>query len=215
MMNYLFFDTETTGMPDDFKAPVTDTENWPRIVQIAWAHVSTEPYGIDRTLSYIIRPDGFTIPEDAAEVHGITTERAKKEGYSRRGVLEAFSKAIGVSDVLVAHNVSFDLPVVRAELVRLKGRDTLQGVTTICTKEASTDFCQIRFSNGGHGYKWPSLQELHETLFGTRFDEAHDAQADVEAGAHCFLELLDQGVISDPEHPPHSPDQESGLFSLW
>ena len=214
-MKYLFFDTETTGIPDHFKAPVTDTAHWPRVVQIAWAHVSTDPRGIDRTLSYIIRPDGFNIPEDAADVHGITTERAVEEGYLRRRVLEAFSKAVGVSDVLVAHNVSFDLPVVRAELVRLKGLDTLQGVTTICTKEASTGFCQIPFPNGGHGYKWPSLQELHETLFGQGFDDAHNARADVEAGARCFLELLDQGVISNPEHPPHSSDQESGLFSLW
>ena len=82
-MRYLFFDTETTGMPDDFDAPVTDTENWPRVVQIAWAHVSTDPHAIDRTLSYIIRPDGFTIPKDAAEVHGITTERAVAEGCPR------------------------------------------------------------------------------------------------------------------------------------
>ena len=33
---YLFFDTETTGLPKNWKAPVTDVNNWPRMVQLAW-----------------------------------------------------------------------------------------------------------------------------------------------------------------------------------
>ncbi len=212
-MHYLFFDTETTGMPDDFDAPVTDTDNWPRVVQIAWVHVSTDPYRIGRTLSYIIRPDGFTIPRDAATIHGITTERAEAEGYPRGEVLEAFSKAVGVSDVLVAHNMSFDLPVVGAELVRLRGTNILQDMPTICTKEASTDFCKIPFPGGGRGYKWPKLQELHDTLFGERFDDAHDAGADVEAGARCFLELLNRGVVSAPIPQRPAPNQQPDIFS--
>ena len=33
---YLIFDTETTGLPQNWKAPLTDFDNWPRMVQIAW-----------------------------------------------------------------------------------------------------------------------------------------------------------------------------------
>jgi DNA polymerase-3 subunit alpha len=33
---YLIFDTETTGIPRNKTAPLTDFENWPRLVQIAW-----------------------------------------------------------------------------------------------------------------------------------------------------------------------------------
>ena len=33
---YLFFDTETTGLPRNWSAPVSDLNNWPRLVQIAW-----------------------------------------------------------------------------------------------------------------------------------------------------------------------------------
>jgi len=212
-MRYLFFDTETTGLPPKPKPPVTDTDKWPRVVQIAWAHVSTDPHAIDRTLSYIIRPDGFTIPKDAAEVHGISTERAEAEGYPRGEVLEAFSRAVGVSDVLVAHNMSFDLPVVGAELVRVRGTNILQDVPTICTKEASTDFCKIPFPRGGRGYKWPKLQELHDTLFGETFDDAHDAGADVKAGARCFLELLNRGVVSAPMPQSPDPNQQPDIFS--
>ena len=33
---YLIFDTETTGLPKSWNAPITDTDNWPRCIQIAW-----------------------------------------------------------------------------------------------------------------------------------------------------------------------------------
>ena len=33
---YLFFDTETTGIPRNYKAPASDFKNWPCLVQIAW-----------------------------------------------------------------------------------------------------------------------------------------------------------------------------------
>ena len=33
---YLIFDTETTGLPKRWDAPITDTDNWPRCIQIAW-----------------------------------------------------------------------------------------------------------------------------------------------------------------------------------
>ncbi|WP_263787564.1 3'-5' exonuclease [Salinibacter grassmerensis] len=212
-MRYLFFDTETTGLLPKPKPPVTDTDKWPRVVQIAWSHLSIDPYSIDRSLSYIIRPDGFTIPQDAAAVHGITTERAEAEGYPRGEVLEAFSKAVSASDVLVAHSMSFDRPVVRAELVRLGIPDVLQDATTLCTKKASTDYCKIPFPNGGYGYKWPSLQELHEKLFRSGFDDAHDAGTDVKAGARCFLELSRRGIISASDCVSHPSEQEANLFS--
>ncbi len=33
---YVFFDTETTGLPLNWKAPVTELENWPRLIQLAY-----------------------------------------------------------------------------------------------------------------------------------------------------------------------------------
>ena len=35
-LSLLFFDTETTGVPRNYKAPASDLKNWPRLVQIAW-----------------------------------------------------------------------------------------------------------------------------------------------------------------------------------
>jgi DNA polymerase III epsilon subunit-like protein len=208
-MAYLFFDTETTGLPEDFDAPVTDTDNWHPTVQIAWAPVSVAERTIGETESHIIKPDGFEIPPDATAIHGISTGRARREGHRLGDVLDRFLKAAGASEGLVAHNITFDVPTVRAELVRLKRPDPLAGISTICTKEESTDYCQLPSTSRWHsGYKWPSLQELHKILFGHDFKNAHDAGGDVKAGARCFLELVDRGVI-DPcaEEEITSPSQ--------
>ena len=76
---YIFFDTETTGVPRDYKAPSKDTRNWPRMVQLGWILMDDKGDKLSQK-DYIIRPDGFTIPADASRIHGITTERALEEG---------------------------------------------------------------------------------------------------------------------------------------
>lgn len=211
-MSYLFFDTETTGLPEDFDAPVTDTDNWHPAVQIAWASVSVAERTIGKTESYIIQPDGFEIPPDATAIHGISTGRARREGHRLGDVLDRFLKAAGASEGLVAHNITFDVPTVRAELVRLKRPDPLASISTICTKEESTDYCQLPSTSRWHsGYKWPSLQELHEILFGHDFENAHDAGGDVKAGARCFLELANRGII-EPDTDPVGPMQGEDGF---
>ncbi|MFN7600706.1 MAG: hypothetical protein ACK5R0_04835, partial [Bacteroidota bacterium] len=69
---YLIFDTETTGIPRNKTAPLTDFENWPRLVQIAW-----QLHDFDGKLltqqNYLVKPDGFDIPFKAEQVHGIST----------------------------------------------------------------------------------------------------------------------------------------------
>ena len=72
---YLFFDTETSGLPKSWKAPPSDVDNWPHAVQVGW--VLCKPDGsVEEERDAIVKPDGWTIPDAAARVHGITTERA-------------------------------------------------------------------------------------------------------------------------------------------
>jgi len=82
---YLFFDTETTGLPQNWKAPVTDLGNWPRLVQLAFLFYDRSGTKISGG-DYIIRPEGFTIPPDVARIHGISQERALREGQALRSV---------------------------------------------------------------------------------------------------------------------------------
>jgi len=188
---YLFFDTETTGLPHNYKAPVTDTENWPRLVQLSYMQFSNDRQLL-RERDFIIAPDGFEIPEGAADVHGITTDIAIMEGFDLSEVLEDFRNELLLAKYLVAHNIDYDRKVVGAEFVRL-GLESVCGLKHVCTMKSSTGFCMIP---GPYGFKWPKLQELHLALFGEGFEGAHNSLNDIRATARCFFEMLDRSIIS-------------------
>lgn len=188
---YLFFDTETTGLPINYKAPVSDLNNWPRLVQLAFLFYDKngiETYRDD----YIIKPEGFTIPLASSCIHGITTEIANNEGYPLKEVLQKFQMFISQADILVAHNMNFDEKIVGAEFLRNKLPDLVATKKKICTMQSTTNFCAI---DGPYGYKWPKLSELYYKLFKVGFDEAHNAAVDIQATAKCFWELRRRGII--------------------
>ena len=188
---YLFFDTETTGLPRNWRAPVTDVDNWPRLVQLAFLYFGDDGKIISSG-DYIIKPEGFVIPSGASRIHGISTERANAEGHLLRNVLQLFQELAIESQVLVAHNLSFDEKIVGSELIRAGMDNILPSKKRICTMESGTDYCALK---GPYGNKWPKLSELYQTLFDTGFDEMHNAANDIQATAKCFWELKRRGVI--------------------
>ncbi len=188
---YLFFDTETTGLPKKWDAPVSDLDNWPRLVQIAWLQYNEKGERITGQ-DYIIKPEGFTIPTESSAIHGISTERANKEGVSLEMVLKEFAALINRSKFLVAHNINFDEKIVGSEFLRKGIQNDLFETERLCTMNASTDYCKLP---GKYGFKWPKLTELHSKLFGIGFEEAHNAAADIEACARCFWELKKRNIM--------------------
>lgn len=191
-MTYLFFDTETTGVPKNYKAPSSDLENWScRLVQLSWIVKNDKQEELSRG-NFIIKPDGFEIPAEASAIHGISTERAMAEGLELKKVVYYFLGACRLSDVLVGHNVSYDVHVVGAEMIRCFQKDYIETQETIDTMLASVDFCKIP---GKFGFKWPKLMELHQKLFGCDFDNAHDSSADIAATEKCFWELKKRGIL--------------------
>jgi len=188
---YLFFDTETNGLPKRWGAPVNDLLNWPPLVQIAWM-VYDDKIDLIKQKDVIIRPEGFKIDPMAAQIHGITQEIADKEGIELQPILEEFALDISRSTTIVAHNIAFDEMIVGAEFLRKEIKHKLFQKERLCTMKESTDFCQIP---GKRGYKWPKLQELHKKLFGYEFEEAHNAKADINATAKCFWELRKRQIL--------------------
>lgn len=188
----LFFDTETTGLPKNWKAPVTDLDNWPRLVQLAYL-----VYDFDGNLIHscneIIKPDGFTIPTEASNVHGITTEMASQRGTDINDVFELFLIHLKKSKMIVAHNMAFDEKIIGSELIRLGKENFIDAKEKVCTMLKTVDLCKIE---GPYGYKWPKLHELHWYLFKHDFEGAHDALADIQATAKCFWELLNTNKIN-------------------
>lgn len=189
---FVFFDTESTGLPRDSRAPAEALGNWPRLVELAW--LVTDELGNElSSAERIIMPAGFKIPKDAASIHGITTEIALAEGVPLEAALTEFFADVSRASLLVAHNLTFDERVIGAECIRARRPDPLRVANRLCTMIAATDFCRLP---GRYGYKWPSLAELHETLFGEPFTTAHTALADARTCAHCFIELRRRKILA-------------------
>ena len=186
---YLIFDTETTGLPGNFNAPITDTANWPRCIQIAWQ--LHDEYGrLIENQDYLIRPDGFNIPYDAERIHGISTELAQEQGVALEEVLAKFNIALAKAEFVVGQNVGFDVNIMGSEFYRHGVENKLAEIPVLdtCT-EITAELLKLPGGRGGR-FKLPTLTELHQYLFGEPFNEAHNATADVEATTRCFLQLL-------------------------
>lgn len=186
---YIIFDTETTGLPKNFNAPLTDTANWPRCVQLAW-QLHDENGGLVEAKNYMIKPHGFDIPFDAERIHGISTELAIEIGEPIASVLDKFNEALLKAKFVVGQNVGFDLNIMGCEFIRHDKSTPMHDMPVLdtCT-EITAELCQIL---GGRGkrFKLPNLTELHQQLFNVPFSAAHNATADVEATTRCFFELV-------------------------
>ena len=186
---YLIFDTETTGLPKRWNAPITDTNNWPRCIQIAW-QLHDESGNLIEHQDYLVQPEGFNIPYDAENIHGISTELAQEQGIPLSEVLEKFNEALNKTKFIVGQNIKFDLNIMGCEFVRENIANQLQGLPVLdtCT-EHTASLCKL--PGGRYGkFKLPTLTELHQYLFNKPFNEAHNATADVEATTRCFFELI-------------------------
>lgn len=190
-VKYVFFDTETTGLPRNYKAPTSDLANWPRMIQLSWICVDVDGCVLSEH-DHLIYPKGFTIPVEVARLNGITNEIARAKGEPLEDVMASFIKDVDNAEIIVGHNVDFDIHIVGAEQIRLGGKDKISHKHSICTMQRTTDFCAIP---GKYGYKYPKLQELHRKLFGYEFEDAHNAISDIRATLKCFLELSRRGLL--------------------
>jgi len=188
---YLFIDTETTGTPKNWNAPVTNLKNWPRMVQVAWLLYDKDKSLIEEK-DYIIKPEGFTIPAQSTKIHNISHEHAAATGTNLPDVLHKLASTIDKTETIIAHNLKFDEKIIGAEFLRNKIDHGLTRKKRMCTMEEATDFCALP---GKYGYKWPRLSELHQQLFDQPYNEMHNAAADIKATARCFWELRKRGIL--------------------
>ena len=195
---YLIFDTETTGLPKRWDAPITDTGNWPRCVQIAW-QLHDDMGKLIEHQDYLIKPEGFNIPYDAENVHGISTELAEAEGLPMAEVLEKFNITLSKSEFIVGQNLKFDINIMGCEFHRFGIESPMSSMPVLdtCT-EVTASLLQLPGGRGGK-FKLPTLTELHSYLFNIPFAEAHNATADVEATTRCFFELIRTEIFTEKE----------------
>lgn len=191
-MQYLFFDTETNGLPRNYKGDIYDLENWPRVIQLAWILFDDNGKVLDERCS-LIKPDGWEIPKEKFWIdNGYSTEKSLEHGRPMVPELTRFAVAIDRCELMIAHNLDFDLPILSAEMIRYSIRANTKP-KKYCTMKGTTSLCKLP---GPYGYKWPKLEELHQFLFGRSFEGAHDALEDVKATARCLFELRNRGHLT-------------------
>ena len=178
-MKRIFVDTETTG-----------TSKVSRIVELAYA-LYDDRAEIDR-YSELVKPEDFQIPQKSIDVHGITQEKAM-EGEPLEKVIDDFITACEEADLLIAHNISFDMNVILYEMKRTENYDILEIPvdSAYCTMLGLTQYCDLPDN------KWPALEELYEKVFDEKPDQTHRALDDLDLLTDCYFELLDRGVIED------------------
>jgi DNA polymerase III epsilon subunit-like protein len=190
-MNYLILDSETNGLPQSYHVPITDLSNWPRLISVAWGVYNEQGH----QLSYhylLVKPDGYPWNRVAQRIHGITQERAEREGKLLVEVLQLLQADIKRADAWVGHNIDLDFGVIGAELVRtgfMRAEQVAEFASTplLCTMNASK-----KITINGAPVR---LDELYRLLMNKPIKGMHDAQADMLATAECFFELKNQGYF--------------------
>ena len=197
-MAIAFFDTETSGLPD-FNARARDPKQ-PHIVQAA-AIVTDDAGNELEQFNVIVKPDGWTIPKEVSDIHGITNEIALANGIPERDVAAMILDMIRRTSPLVCHNITFDKFIARIAMRRfdlISDADDAwwKALPTFCTMRATTPLCKLPNPYGYSSYKWPKLQEAHKHCFGSEFDGAHDAMADVRACARVYRWLQERKQVA-------------------
>jgi DNA polymerase-3 subunit epsilon len=191
-------DFETTGLPD-FKLPADDPSQ-PRICQIGAALIEAEGEPIV-TIDVIIKPEGWTIPFDAARIHGITTERATAEGVPITGAMELLMKLWDRAAVIAAYGILFDTKMARSELRRLNLPDRFGEKHEFCVLNACRAACKMAPTNAmmAAGYrtnKPPKLAEACEIILGRKHETAHTAIGDVMVTVEIYRWLAKRGLVT-------------------
>ncbi len=185
-MKLLFFDTETTGLPKDWRVHPRFFQTWPHLVTLSWRFY--EKQTLLHQATYVFRPHNYVIPEEATKIHGYTTDKAVQEGLPSQEILPIFFHYVEKADQVIAHNASFDLSVIQAECYRLSLRCPLKQVT--CTMKSTTQLCCL---SSPRGYKYPKLPELYVFLFQKEPSEPlHSSATDTLLLAHCFFALQEK-----------------------
>ena len=191
----LFLDTETTGIPDRAAKWDIDFMDYPHVVQIAWLHGC-------KAENHIIRPDGWEIPDDAQQVHGITTEYALEHGEPFASVVDMLIQDCHEAGLICGHNIHFDTGIIKANILRELGREyydandvesALYKGKRIDTMRSTMKWVDARFASGR--LKFPNLGELYDRCFPGETFGAHDALEDCKAVARCLPVLIENELV--------------------
>jgi len=187
----LFIDTETTGIPKDFKTPYANDADWPHSVQVAW--VVYTRYGQQIKMeNHYVRNDGFEISEEAEKIHGITSAFLEEHGEDRKVVFDLLAADLNkYKPLVVGHFMELDYHMAGVGFYRSGLDNPMTSLPTFCTMYASSSYLIYTHRRSLR------LGELYERLFGKPLENHHNALSDAKATAKCFFELDRRGDITE------------------
>jgi|FLOH01.1.fsa_nt_gi DNA polymerase III epsilon subunit-like protein len=228
-MRVLVFDTETTGLPKKSagkEVTFTNEVDWPHIVQFSYVVYNTESLALEQLVDEIIKvPKGVEFTPESVRLHGITPEKSNVKGKNIDDVLLEFTRVCEQADVIVAHNIAFDINMIKAEFYRILKRSVLNeplespnttrrrigldqfasmtmSKTFSCTMRENTDLCDIRIKRPDNTEykKYPTLSELHAKLFNIVPSKLHNSLHDVIVCLRCFYKVTYDTDICERDH---------------
>ena len=200
-MRLLLFDTETTGLPPKFESKVNERNVllWPYILQFSYVLFDTVTNAVIKKFDSIIKiPSNITINQESVNIHKITREKSDLEGVSIVPVIAEFMNDLRDSDLLIGHNIEFDLNMIYAAIMRNKEelgnfQPLLVNQKTYCTMRETTQFCCLESPYYGKNYnklKAPKLVELYEKLFNETPElTLHNSLNDVLVTLRCYMKF--------------------------
>lgn len=196
-MKIMVFDTETTGLPL-WKEP-SDHPDQPHLVQYTAVLCEGSPENELDYCNLIIRPDGWTIPDEVAKLHGITQEIALRDGVPEAEAVGAFLLMTDKADLICAFGIDFDMRLLRIAMLR-NGIDKqnadgiAQRLKTHCVMRQATPLCKLpptdkMMAAGRKTWKTPNLTEAVKCLLGEGLEGAHDSRVDVLATTRLYFHM--------------------------
>ena len=205
----LVIDTETSGIPKDFKEPTSNTTKWPYILQIAWS-VFKKNGELVVSRDYYIDAGNVDINKNSLAIHGITNEVTRERGIPRAKVLKLLSDdLIEYEPLIVGHFIEFDKKMVEVGFSRVGFQNSFKALPRFCTMQYSSKIAPH------FGRNTLRLDELYRYLFDEEIENYHNAKFDVDATSKIFFELLKRGDIDDKEVLLQSQTREPKRWKLF
>lgn len=199
----LFIDTETNGLPNvknlnlkwgDYPFyKLLDRYNSARIVQLSYM-ITDNQFNQLELIDHIIKRDNFDIAN--SEFHGITND-ISDNGIEFDYAFEEFYNSLKKVTHIIAHNIAFDINVIKSELYRRNKIyiiDEIDKKTLLCTMKHSKNILKIINQYGR--YKNPSLNEIYRFAFNKDINNAHNSKYDVINMHAVIKKMYDDDILN-------------------
>ena len=217
MSDYLLFvDTETSGLPADWRRPYAEPGAWPHVAQLAWL-VYTTAGELLKTENHYIRPSDYDLTPASTQIHGLTRAFLQQRGQPRPTVMQRLHDDLLLyKPLVIGHFIELDYHMVGVSFLRSGLDNALLGLPTFCTMRLTERFWQPMRQ------QYLRLTELYQRQFGRPQPQAHDALADAQATAACFFELRRTGEIDAATlagqptlYPPGQAQPRKKFWQYW